>query len=282
MISTIFSKAFRFLLKKPFRLWGISLLGSLLSLIFSLAFLAVPVVGFCLCLALSTSMTMIFLYSYRGKTPEAADLFECLKDMNTAKRVIGGLLWASLWVFLWGLIPIVGIFFAIKKSYAYRLTPYILVLEEDVKITSACKVSEERTNGYKGLMFLADLFAALLLIPALLLNFIPVLGTIAYLLIVALYPLFVGIVQAAFYEEIMNGTSPSVESDVDFASEASAMSRATHAETEQFYGDAKTAVTGAFDDLADAASSMARTVHEHLDPTEPPAAAPETNGNSPE
>ena len=276
MINTIFEKSFKFILKKPFRLWGISLLGSLLCCIFSLAFLAVPVVGFCLCLALSTSMTMIFLYSYRGKNPEPSDLFECLKDMKTAKRVIGGMLWANLWVFLWGLIPIVGIFFAIKKSYAYRLTPYILVLEDDVKITSACKVSEERTNGYKGLMFLADLFAALLLIPAALILFIPIVGVFVYLLILAIYPLFVGIVQAAFYEEIMNGTAPFVESDVDFAAEAASMRSATSpAQETPTEGEAKSTIVDPFEEYASSASSMFKKANSE-------ATSPETTDNIPD
>ncbi len=207
MISTVFDDAFGVVAEKPFRLWGVSLLASLLSFIVSCAFLAIPVAAIAINLALSTSMTMIFLFGYRGKTPVAADLFECLKDAKTAKRVIGGLLWMNLWIFLWSLIPVAGFVFAIVKSYSYRLTPYILVLEDNVKITDAYKVSEQRTKGFKGEMFGADILAGLMFYGIVLLCSLisPVLGIIALLISSVIFPLFIGLVQAAFYEEIMNG-----------------------------------------------------------------------------
>ncbi len=133
------------------------------------------------------------------------------------KRVLGGMAWSTLWNFLWGLIPIVGPIFFIIKSYAYRLTPYILMTEPDVKATDAFKVSEARTYGYKGKMFGADVLVVVLFFAAYLVlglfSAIPVLGilfTLAGLVLsigyAALSSLYFGLIQAAFYEEI---TAPS-------------------------------------------------------------------------
>lgn len=220
MITTIYKRALAVLMKKPIRLWGISILSTILTSIMFVLFGVVLGVALAINLAITTSMTMIYLKGYRGEESESADLFICLKDGATAKRVIGGMAWMMLWTFIWGLVPIVGPILSIMKAYSYRLTPYILTLEHDVKITDAIKVSEKRTLGYRGKMFLADyLFYFIIALAYIvlgilsgvmadagleaisgLIGLIMVLGVIA---IVILAPLFIGLVQAAFYEEIM-------------------------------------------------------------------------------
>ncbi|MBR3641981.1 MAG: hypothetical protein IKN57_00590, partial [Parasporobacterium sp.] len=71
------------------------------------------------------------------------------------------------------------------------------------------------TNGYKGKMFLTDLLICLcIFVPALvlgLLGLIPYVGIIftiiyvLFMLVVAIFaPLFLGLVRAAWYEEITN------------------------------------------------------------------------------
>ena len=82
-----------------------------------------------------------------------------------------------------------------------------------VPITEAIKISTEKTKGYKLQMWLADfvyvlIFGAAVLVLGLL-SAIPVLGVLFVLVLVVLYiafvalaPLFAGLVQAAFYEEI--------------------------------------------------------------------------------
>lgn len=219
MIKIILSRAFQVLMKKPMRLWGISLLCSLLGGIAGGAFIGVPVVGLCIALLLNVSMTMIYLRGYRGKEVETTQLFECFKDGATIKRVLGGMLWMALWIFLWGLIPVVGGIFAIIRSYEYRLTPYILVMEPEVSATEAIKVSKERTMGYKGKMFGAELLIGVILFAVILvlgiLASIPFIGglfaliaALVYIAAIILLPLFLGLVQAAFYEEITNPTIP--------------------------------------------------------------------------
>lgn len=219
LIKTIYLRAVAVLAKKPFVLWGISLLSGVLSTVFSVLCGIVPGLSLCISLLLSTSMTMIFLRGYRGEEVKAVQLFECFKDWKTIKRVLCGMGWMLLWIFLWSLIPVVGIIFAVIRAYRYRLTPYILVYEPDVSITDAIKVSAQRTQGYKAKMFGADVlvyaayFVAVLVLT--LLAMIPYIGILFSLVLFVLnvvfflfVGLFLGLVQAAFYEEISASTAP--------------------------------------------------------------------------
>lgn len=214
MLMTIYRRALKVLLKKPLKLWGLSLLAIALSgALSALCGFAIPILGIGVGLLISTAMTIIFLRGYRGEDVDVLQLFACFKDWATAKRVLLGLGWMYLWIFLWSLIPIVGPIFALIRVYEYRLTPYILVFEPEVPITEAIKVSSQKTTGYKLQMWLADFVYALVFgVAAFVLGLfsaIPVLGLLFALVLVVLYiafialaPLFVGLVQAAFYEEI--------------------------------------------------------------------------------
>ena len=217
MLMKIYNQAFAVLMKKPLKLWGISLLSIVLSaVLMPLCGVAIPAIGISVSMLLATSMTMIYLYGYRGENVEVTQLFTCFKDWQTIKRVVLGLSWMVLWVFLWALIPIVGPIIAIIRIYEYRLTPYILVTEPDVAITDAIKLSSTRTKGYKLQMFLADfVYAAIYFVVILVLGLlakIPVIGVLFSLVTVllniayvALVPLFAGLVKAAFYVEISTG-----------------------------------------------------------------------------
>ena len=219
MLLDIYKRALGVIMKKPLKLWGISLLGVFLSMVLSLLCGAsIPVVGISVSLLIDTSMTMIFLFGYRGEEVCTKQLFICFKDWNTIKRVLLGLGWMYLWILLWCLIPIVGPIFALIRMYKYRLTPYILMFEPDVSITDAIKVSEEKTNGFKLQMWLADFVYVLLFIVAVLviglfarIPYIGILFSIALFVLVvvfiALAPLFSGLVKAAYYEEITSKKS---------------------------------------------------------------------------
>lgn len=220
-IFSIYGRALGFLKNKPFVLWGISLLEVLITSVVTVLFGIIPGVALAVNLLIDTSMVIIFLRSYRGQENHCVNLFDCFKDWKTIKRVLCGMLWMKLWIFLWSLIPIVGIIFAIIRTYEYRLTPYILVFEQDVPITEAIKVSKERTKGWKGSMFWADVLVVVCIVIASLIltvfSRIPYIGIlfaivdILFSIAVALFiNLFVGIVHAAYYEEIM---SAPVEAD---------------------------------------------------------------------
>ena len=215
MVSSIYKKTFSVLMKRPFRLWGISLLAEFLCLVAYAGFIGVPAAAFCAALLLSAPMSMIFLNSYRtGLEPKTTYLFASFKK-DRILRVLGGMAWMQLWIFLWSLIPIVGIVFGIIRMYEYRFVPYILMTRDDVKPTDAIKISKQETMGYKGKMFGADILLGAVYLGAFLvftlLGEIPYLGVlfrILWVLIAIAYgllaPLFSGIMQAAFYVEIQN------------------------------------------------------------------------------
>ena len=220
MIMMIYKRALAVLMRKPIKLWGISLLACFLTpALTALCGVAIPGLGLAISLLLSTSMLMVYLHGYRGEDVQVLQLFDCFKDWATVKRVVLGLAWMYLWVALWALIPIAGPIFALIRMYEYRLTPYILITEPDVALTEAIKISKKRTYGYKGKMFGAEILAVLIIAGVFLvlglLSAIPVVGIlfglitfVAYIAVIALAPLFMGLVQAAFYEEISNPTVP--------------------------------------------------------------------------
>ena len=212
MVTSIYKKAFAVLRQKPVTLWGISLLCGLLELLAFIGFGAVPVGAFIVAWALEAGMAMIYLNSYRtGLKPKSTYLFAAFKK-DRFWRVVGGLAWMELWIFLWALIPIVGIVFAVIRAYEYRFTPYILMTRDDVRATDAIKLSKQETMGYKGKMFWADMLIVLLYLAAalvlLIFSLIPFIGvlfrvvnTLLSIAFSLFAPLFLGIVQAAFYVE---------------------------------------------------------------------------------
>ena len=215
MISNLYQKTFSVLMKRPFRLWGITLLSSVLLVVVHIGFIGIPAVGFCALLLLEASMSMIYLNSYRtGLEPKTAYLFAAFRK-DRIWRVLGGMAWMQLWIFLWSLIPIVGIVFGVIRAYEYAFVPYILMTRDDVRPTEAIKVSKAETMGYKGKLFGADLllegvyFVVILLLS--LLSRIPYVGIVFTILRIVLTvvfgvlaPLFLGILHAAFYVEIQN------------------------------------------------------------------------------
>lgn len=202
-------------MKRPFKLWGITLLSGVLLMAVHVGFIGIPAVGFCAALLLEASMSMIYLNSYRtGLEPKTSYLLAAFRK-DRIWRVLGGMAWMYLWIFLWFLIPVVGFVFAAIRAYEYRFVPYILMTRDDVKPTEALKVSKEETMGYKGKMFGADLllegayFVVILLLS--LLSRIPYVGIVFTILRIVLTvvfgvlaPLFLGILHAAFYVEIQN------------------------------------------------------------------------------
>lgn len=215
MISNLYQKTFSVLMKRPFKLWGITLLSGVLLMAVHVGFIGIPAVGFCAALLLEASMSMIYLNSYRtGLEPKTSYLLAAFRK-DRIWRVLGGMAWMYLWIFLWFLIPVVGFVFAAIRAYEYRFVPYILMTRDDVRPTEAIKVSKAETMGYKGKLFGADLllegvyFVVILLLS--LLSMIPYVGIVFTILRIVLTvafgvlaPLFLGILHAAFYVEIQN------------------------------------------------------------------------------
>ena len=211
MIFEIYKKTFSVLLQKPARLWALSLLAGVLVGLSWVLFGLVPGIALGLSILFSASLCLVFLRGYRGQEINAENLFDCFRNKETVKRVLLGMLWQDLWIFLWGCIPIIGIFFAIYKFYSYRFTLHILVEEPEIGITDALKVSMERSQGKCGSMFGAD---ALILLAAaagygilLLFAQIPFIGILFRVVLILfsvavclLLPLLLGLNEAAIYD----------------------------------------------------------------------------------
>ena len=224
MVMQIYKEALGKLMEKPLRLWGISLLYVLLVGLANALFAIIPGVALGLTVLFETAMTLIFLHGFRGEKIETLQLFDCFRDWATAKRVLCGMGWMLLWIFIWSLIPIVGPVFGIIRTYEYRLTPYILMQEPEVKPSEAIKLSKERTDGWKGKMFLADIliflaffFAMLILVSLAAVRYIGWIFALAAFLLSVVFmlfaTLFLGLVQSAFYEKIC-GREAFAEADV--------------------------------------------------------------------
>ena len=214
MIKTIYGRVFSVLVKKPFRLWGITLLGLFLTGLGSVLSGAVPLIAIGISLLMGLGINRVYLLGYRGEDIQVENLFDGFRQ-DFGKKLAGSA-WAELFKLLWGLIPIVGWIFAIIRSYEYAFVPYILMERAEVAPLEVRKVSREETKGWKGLMFWADILMGILVFVVFLillaLSAIPVIGvlfrliTFVYILAcIAFLPLVYGLLHAAFYEEITSG-----------------------------------------------------------------------------
>jgi hypothetical protein len=205
MVEYIYSKSMDVLRKKPLMLWGLSVMCSLLMTL-AVVLGIIPLLYIFVILSLEAGMALVYLDGYRGKKVDSNQLFDGFRDF---KRVSIGMGWYVLWKFIWGFVPVYGI----VKSYSYRFTPYILMTEKDITPNDALKKSMKMTNGYKWNMFVSDFivdvicFAVCLILS--LLGRIPYVGVlfgvilvIFTVLIYIFVPLLLGIIKAAYYDEI--------------------------------------------------------------------------------
>ena len=207
-ISGIFNRAMGILSTRPLLLWGLSLMYALLRML-STSFGVLPIIYLPIQFALLVGMKAIYLDGIHGKEVTSDQLFAGFKNFF---RSAGGIAWMALWILIWSLVPIAGFVLAIIKSYSYCFVPYIMVEDPEISATAALRRSKELTYGMKGKMFLADLLIAGILfgmyLVLILLSLIPFIGVLFMIvaalltiLVVALLPLFKGLVEAAFYDE---------------------------------------------------------------------------------
>lgn len=205
----ILKRAFGVIAKKPFLLWGLSLLSVLLATLATTFSAAAPIIGLAIALVLDLGMKWVFLDGYRGKEINSKQLFEPFHNFWPSLAGIG---WMALWEFLWFMIPFAGLVFVFIKAYSYSLTPYLL-REKKATPQDSLKKSMELTKGYKGKMFLTDVvvFAAIFVAGLLLflLSLIPFVGVVFGFILVLFgiavgifLPLLCGLINAAWFEEI--------------------------------------------------------------------------------
>ena len=195
MFVRAYKRAFSVLAKKPFLLWGLSLLSALIVAIAKLNTALVPVVGIGFGFVIEVGMAKVYLDGLEGRKVNSDQLFS---GFSRLWRVAGGMAWRMLWYIIWGVAAIgafllvtsvfsaIGLIFvrinakillvfsiigavfgvlsalavyafSLTKTYAYAFVPYILATEPEVTATDALRVSMERTKGLKMQMFLADL-----------------------------------------------------------------------------------------------------------------------------
>lgn len=205
MVISAYKKALALLLKKPFRLWGISLLGGLLA---GLAgFLGVlPIVVIPVVLVLGYGMTVVYYKGLHGEEVNSDLLFLGFRDFWKTAGTMG---WMGLWTLIWSPVPVANL----VKVYSYRFVPYLLMTRPELTATEALRVSMSETKGYRWKLLGADLLAPIGLAVAFLvlwlLSLIPFIGVlftiVAGLLSLAcglLLPLFMGLVQAEMFDEV--------------------------------------------------------------------------------
>lgn len=119
IISNIYKRAFNVLSKMPFKLWGLSLLSSLLTILV-LVFGVLPIVIVPVIAVLSAGMAAVYLDGFNGKEVYSDQLFKGFKDFW---RTAGGMCWKKLWIFIWFLVPIAGLslFQSIMRIHSHRI-----------------------------------------------------------------------------------------------------------------------------------------------------------------
>ena len=206
------------LMKKPVQLWGLSLLGVILQSLSNVLCAVPPILGMGVSSTLSAGMENVFLDAYHQKEINSKQIFSGFSSGKSFLRIAGGMLWRTLWLFLWALfalIPIVGWVIApimlVIKGISYSFTPYLLLRKKDISPLDALKRSMEMTKGYRGKIFLTYLICyAALLVVGLLLFLIAKLGTFAVVLagliglVIGIFcPLFFGVLRAAMFTEVV-------------------------------------------------------------------------------
>ena len=206
------------LMKKPVQLWGLSLLGVILQSLSNVLCAVPPILGMGVSSTLSAGMENVFLDAYHQKDINSKQIFSGFSSGKSFLRIAGGMLWRTLWLFLWALfalIPIVGWVIApimlVIKGISYSFTPYLLLRKNDISPLDALKRSMEMTKGYRGKIFLTYLICyAALIVVGLLLFLIAKLGTFAIVLagliglVIGIFcPLFFGVLRAAMFTEVV-------------------------------------------------------------------------------
>ena len=102
MFAEAYQRAFAVLKKKPFRLWGLSLLVGIITIFASiLTFPFFTLVGTAFTMVVGAGMAKVYLDALDNKTVNSDQLFAGFKNFW---KVLGGIAWKRLWMFIWGII----------------------------------------------------------------------------------------------------------------------------------------------------------------------------------
>ncbi len=224
MFIQAYKAAFKTIARKPFMLWGLSLLASIICVVATFTVGILGFLGTAFGYVVSVGMAKVYLDGLEGKEVNSDQLFSGFT--KRVFRVAGGMAWRQLWIIIWTIaticvpflvfllfniigasFPFIGFVFTIiglvlaliavipayiyfvTKTYSYAFVPYILATKPDVTATQALRLSMEMTNGKKLHMWLADLVysAATTIVTMILtgLSLIPFIGFIFGIVLVA-------------------------------------------------------------------------------------------------
>ena len=239
MFIEAYKRAFSVITKKPFRLWGLSLLAGVISIfagILTAPFLTI--VGVSFIMVVNAGMAKVYLDALDGKEVNSDQLFVGFKRFWT---VLGGMAWKALWTFIWCAIAIaagvvviaifaaiglsfgyqaMGIFtvigavlgylvmlagfvFVLYKTYSYSFVEYILMTDETVSATEALRQSVKLTRGKVLHIFLADFLFGLA--AGLLTGILAALAFIPYVGFIFGIVLIVAVIVLALFSGIFQG-----------------------------------------------------------------------------
>lgn len=112
---------------------------------------AIPLASIFLAGPIEFGLAVIFLKKARSSAPiEFGDLFKGF-DMFVETMVLGIMQW--LIPFLWGLIPIAGIYFGIKKSYSFAMAMYVKVDNPSAQWRECLERSTLMMEGHRWELF---------------------------------------------------------------------------------------------------------------------------------
>lgn len=190
MFMQAYKAALGTIMRKPFMLWGLSLLSGIICIIATVTCGMFAFIGTAFGYVISVGMAKVYLDGLEGKEVNSDQLFSGFN--KRIFRIAGGMAWRDLWIIIQalaivavplaiaavfgiiGTIPFIGKIFLIlgiivailsiipasiyfaSKVYSYAFVPYILSTKPDVTATQALRLSMELTRGKKLQMWLAD------------------------------------------------------------------------------------------------------------------------------
>ncbi len=101
-----FRHAFHLIKTRPKTAWWLIILATLASVLAAALCGAVPILALPICAGISVGVFSVCLKTVELEDVGACDLFAAFRDLKTAKRVIGGVLWTALILCVW-LIPVI-------------------------------------------------------------------------------------------------------------------------------------------------------------------------------
>ena len=135
--TEILRRAIGVIMRKPIKLWGISLLVVFLSSLATLLGGPIPIIGISIGLVLEFGMAWVYLEGYRGREVKADQIFE---GFYKFWPTLAGMGWKQIIMMLWFLVP-VGLGFGIAGALGSALLGNIV----------SVLINSITSSGYNGM-----------------------------------------------------------------------------------------------------------------------------------